>query len=100
MGGITSIENGKKGGRPKGSKSPVTLKVEQAKQALIDAYIKNIKPINEALLKKAKEGDLQAIRELHDRVYGKVPQAITGPEGGNLIIQFDPVFNEKTKKSI
>jgi len=67
-------ENGKKGGRPKGSKSAVTLNAEQAKQALIDAYIAAREPINQALIEKAKTGDIQAIRELHDRVYGKAPQ--------------------------
>ena len=73
-------------GRPKGSKSPLTLKIDQARQALIDAYIEKIRPINEALIKKATEGDIQAIRELHDRVYGKAPQAITGAEGGPIEI--------------
>ena len=84
-------------GRPKGTKSPVTLKVERAKQVLIDAYIENIKPINEALIKKAKEGDIQAIRELHDRVYGKAPQALTGPDGKDLMILFDPSFNASSR---
>lgn len=86
MAGITSIQNGKKGGRPKGSKATHTIQAEAAKAELIKAYIKNIKPINEALIKKATEGDIQAIRELHDRVYGKSPQAITGPEGGPIQI--------------
>ena len=63
-------------GRKKGSKATHTLQTETAKKALIQAYIENIKPINEALVRKAKGGDMQAIRELHDRVYGKAPQAI------------------------
>ena len=77
MPGITSAENGKKGGRPRGSKAGHTLQTETAKKALIQAYIDNIQPINQALVNKAKKGDIQAIRELHDRVYGRAPQAIT-----------------------
>ncbi len=85
-------ENGKKGGRPKGSKSPVTLKVEAAKEELIKAYIENIRPINEALIKKATEGDLAAIKELHDRVYGKSLQPTDVNLKGELKISFDDAF--------
>lgn len=70
--------NNHKGGRPKGSKSNHTLQAEIAKAELIKAYIENIKPINEALIKKAKEGDIQAIKELHDRVYGRAMQPVEG----------------------
>ena len=66
--------NGLKGGRPKGTKGSNTLQAEQGKKLLIQAYLDNIKPINEALVEKAKTGDIQAIKELHDRVYGKSPQ--------------------------
>lgn len=52
-----------------------TIQAEAGKAALIAAYLKNIKPINDALIKKAKKGDIQAIRELHDRVYGKAHQS-------------------------
>lgn len=85
-------ENGKKGGRPKGSKASHTLEAEAAKAELVRMYIENIKPINQALIDKALTGDIQAIKELHDRVYGKAPQAITGPDGKDLKIIFDPSF--------
>lgn len=73
-------------GRKVGSKATHTLQAETAKAQLIQTYIDNIKPINEALIKKAIEGDIQAIKEIHDRVWGKAPQAITGPEGRDLTI--------------
>jgi hypothetical protein len=92
MAGIQSKENGKKGGRPKGSKSPVTLKVEEAKAELIRMYIENIRPINEALIKKATDGDLMAIKELHDRVYGKSLQPADVNLKGELKIMFDNAF--------
>ena len=73
-------------GRKKGSKATHTLQAEQARAMLIQAYLDNIKPINEALIKKATEGDIQAIKEIHDRVYGKAPQSLTGPDGKELTI--------------
>ena len=86
----SNMEHGGKrkgSGRKKGSKATHTVLAEQAKAELINAYIKNITPINEALIKKATSGDIQAIKEIHDRVWGKSPQAITGPEGKDLILQ-------------
>lgn len=74
-------------GRKKGSKATHTLEAEKAKEELIREYIKNIKPINEALIEKAKAGDIQAIKELHDRVYGRPNQSISGPNGGPIQLQ-------------
>lgn len=71
-------------GRPKAAH---TIQAEKAKAALIQAYLDNIRPINEALIAKAKQGDIQAIRELHERVYGKVTQPIGGDKDNPLIIQ-------------
>lgn len=63
-------------GRPKGSKANHTLLAERGKAALIKAYLDNVIPINQALVDKAKGGDIQAIRELHDRVWGRAPQDV------------------------
>jgi len=50
---------------------PHTLKAEKAKQQLIDKYLQVAEPINNKLVALAQEGDMQAIKELHDRVWGK-----------------------------
>lgn len=62
-----------KGGRPKGLNA---INAEAGKAVLIKAYLDNIVPINQALVNKALTGDIQAIKELHDRVYGKSPQPL------------------------
>jgi hypothetical protein len=77
--------NGRKGGRKKGQSA---ITAEAGKALLIKMYLENIIPINEALLKKAREGDMQAIKELHDRVYNKAAQPLTGPQGGNIVFEF------------
>lgn len=71
--------------------------IEMARKKLIAAYVKNIKPINNALLKKAKSGDIAAIKELHDRVYGKSAQPITGDADKPLHLVFDDAFTSGTK---
>lgn len=90
---ITSKSNGLKGGRPKATH---TMQAEAAKAELIRMYLENIRPINEALINKAKEGDIQSIRELHDRVYGRAMQPIEGTLNTNLNISFDNSFHESS----
>lgn len=63
-------------GRKVGSKATHTVQAEAAKAELIRMYMENVQPINQALIDKAKTGDTQAIRELHDRVWGKAAQDI------------------------
>lgn len=38
----------------------------------------------EVLLTKCEAGEGWALKELGDRLDGKAPQAITGPDGGNI----------------
>lgn len=80
----TARANGRKGGRPKGLNA---INAEKGKALLIQMYLENIKPINQALIDKAKSGDIQAIKELHDRVYNKAAQPLTGGDGGAIKIQ-------------
>lgn len=84
MAGIASQQNGRKGGRPKGAKATHTIEAERGKAELVRMYLENVRPINQALIDKAKAGDIAAIKELHDRVHGKALQAITGPDGGPI----------------
>lgn len=46
------------------------------------SQVEALDEIAETLLNKAKEGDLNAIKELGDRLDGKPAQAITGADGG------------------
>ncbi len=79
--------NGRKGGRPKGKLAQKTIDAAAGKALLIKMYLENIIPINEALLRKAKYGDMQAIKELHDRVYNKAAQPMTGGDGGDIKVR-------------
>jgi hypothetical protein len=76
--------NGRKGGRPRGLNA---INAEKGKALLLKMYLDNIRPINEALINKAREGDMQAIKEIHDRVYGRAPQPLTGSNGGNIVFE-------------
>lgn len=76
-------------------KAAHTLDAEKAKAQLIADYLKHIKPINKALIDKALTGDIQAIKELHDRVYGKAMQPIEGNIKATLTITFDDSFTPR-----
>lgn len=51
---------------------------EEARILLSGRVLEEIGPICDALIKKAKKGDIPAIRELFDRAWGKPPQALNG----------------------
>jgi len=46
---------------------------------------KALRAIAKALISKATDGDMQAIKELADRTDGKVPQAVVGDDGHDPI---------------
>ena len=85
-------------GKPKGKLASHTLEAQELKKALISSYVENSKDIHDALMAKAKTGDVPAIKEVFDRVYGKAPQAITGEDGGALKIAFDSIFKDATSR--
>ena len=89
-------ENAKKAGRKKGE---ATILREKAKDYLARRLEEEIAPIADKLIEKASKGDVPAIKELFDRAWGKAPQAITGSEGGALIIQFDNALASSPEES-
>lgn len=69
-----------RGGKRKGAgrKKGFSAKTaEEAKRFLAERVSKEIGPISEALITKAKNGDIMATRELFDRSWGKAPQAVS-----------------------
>jgi len=69
-------------GRPKGAVAKSTLEALESKKLLVEMFHKNAKPIFNVLIEKAMEGDMQAVRELLDRVYGKAQQSMDVTSGG------------------
>lgn len=82
-------------GRPKGSVAKSTLEATVLKAKLIAAYSEKADEINEALVAKALTGDVPAIKEIHDRAYGKAPQAVemTGKDGESLTTPHEQIMN-------
>lgn len=56
------------------------------RRAIVQGDGERLRRIAERLLDKAEEGDLGAIKELGDRIDGKAAQAITGANGGPLLV--------------
>ena len=61
-------------GRKKGQKANHTLQAEAARKKLIEMYSVAAEQINLVLIDKALKGDMLAIKELHDRAFGKAYQ--------------------------
>lgn len=76
-------------GRPAGSENKDKPFKEALRKAIADAGDDRprLRNVANALLDKAESGDVQAIREIADRLDGKVPQGIEGGEGGPLTVK-------------
>ena len=70
-------ESGNKSGRPKGSLSMVSL----IRKELQASDSKRAKAIVRAMLDEAENGDAAQIRELLNRIDGKVPDKVVGDDG-------------------
>lgn len=68
------------GGKKKGSKDKKTIKKEKQKKLYEDYLLKEIlkekEDTTKALLAEAKDGNVQAIREAHERMLGKVKEQV------------------------
>jgi len=75
-------------GRPKETEQDKIKK--RAIKELIKEYQENLAQalpnISPVLIKKAEEGDIQAMKELHDRVMGKAPQTTDITSKGQAIL--------------
>ena len=76
MPGEISKENGKKGGRPKGSKARHTLEASALRAYIVQEVVKRKKKLVKAMIDKAVKGDIIAIREALDRTLGKAKEQV------------------------
>lgn len=77
-------------GAPEGNKNSSKnnrLWAETIKRAVTQADGQKLRAIADALIEKAAEGDIQAIKELGDRLDGKPMQSIDASVEGNVTVQ-------------
>jgi hypothetical protein len=96
MAGTASIENGKKGGRPKGSKASHTLQAEAGRAFVVATIAKNLGPLIEAMVERATKGDVRAFDALMDRGWGRPVQALVN--GGNEPLRIAVEISETVAK--
>lgn len=63
-------------GRPKGSKGGHTLQAEKAREYIIRRVISDLEPIMDALIARAKNGEVTAAKDLLDRAFGKPKETV------------------------
>jgi hypothetical protein len=64
-----------------------TMAIERALEKRGVSRVEALDKLAEKLLALAEAGDLGALKELGDRLEGKPAQAITGPEGKELVVR-------------
>jgi len=78
-----------RGGKRLGAGRPIaahTIQAEAFKKYLIERVILEKKPLVQALIRKGKKGDVPALKEILERILGKVMQPLGGEKGGPLTI--------------
>ena len=92
-GAITDSNHRFTGLRPpwkKGQSGNPSGRPKKLTNALDKALTKQVtRDVAEAIVGKAKEGDVYAFNAIADRLEGKVAQAITGEGGGPVRLQFE-----------
>jgi len=75
-------------GRPNGSKATHTIQAQALKERLIERVLDEQEPIINALIKQAKKGQIPALREVFERVLGRVKTniEIERNEQGNAFV--------------
>jgi len=78
-------------GAPKGSQNRIKNRpwTDAINRAILAQDGKALRALADKLVEKALEGDMQAMREIGDRVEGKAAQIIeaSGPDGGPIPVQ-------------
>jgi len=92
---ITSVENGKLGGRPQGSKNKSTIAKEEAREIMIRRVIEEFDNILTPQITKAMKGDYAAYKDLMDRVFGRAQEKMDITSAGKPIF----VSEEIAKKN-
>ncbi len=72
-------------GRPPKEKSFANMLNIAIKEAIEGSDKTKLRAVADALVDKAMSGDVQAIKEVADRIDGKVPQAVVGDDESDPI---------------
>jgi predicted transcriptional regulator len=73
-----------------------TIQAEALKKYLIEEVIKQKAPIIKALIREAKKGNVAALKEVLERILGRVTDTFVGKLTGELVIQ---VWKELAEKN-
>lgn len=86
-----------KNGAPRGNNNAGKGKMwsDAVRKALVQG--KALEPIAKKLISMALSGDIQAIKEIGDRLDGKAVQAISGEDGGPLVVEIVRFADISTK---
>lgn len=81
-------------GRPPKERSFAAMLNIAIKEAVEGTDKTKLRAVADALVEKAMAGDVQAIKEVADRIDGKVPQALVGDD------EHDPIRVSEIKRTV
>ena len=87
-------------GRPPKEKSFANMLNIAIKEAIEGSDKTKLRAVADALVEKAMQGDVQAIKEVADRLDGKVPQAIVGDDDHDPISHTHALDAERFTRAI
>ncbi len=90
-----------KGGKREGSgrkKGVATIEREKAKDYIAQRIGEYMPVIFAAMIEKALTGDIQAIKELFDRGFGKAHESVDITSGGNVIPIYSGISGHDSNK--
>lgn len=84
------------GKRPGAGRKPGagTLESQKARTYIAERIAEIMPQVFEVLWKKAKAGDMTAMKELLDRGFGKAPQSMALDMKGDISVVFDDAFKD------
>jgi len=87
------------GGQPgnKNSTKEKRLFADAVRRLAIQQNGKELREVIESLFASAKAGEVPAIKEIADRLDGRVPQAIVGPDNGPIQVLEVPWVRDRSR---
>lgn len=88
---------GTRGGKRTGAGRPLasqTIETQKARTYIAERIAEIMPQVFNVLWKKAKAGDMTAMKELLDRGFGKAPQSMALDMKGDISVVFDEAFKD------
>ena len=82
-----TVKTARKRGAQPGNKNNANARIVRDALTKYVSKYNRLQKLIEVLYSKASDGDMAAIKEIHDRLEGKAIQSVAGADGGDITVQ-------------